>query len=191
MVYLEQSEQLIGYKVKIIHRPAFRVTGFTALIPADAGGDAVARFWDEIAGDGRLEKLQKASSVPPWLLGLGSWDPECEKKGFRCTVCIEETDHTNFSSLKQEYPLFTKEIGESDWMCFEMTEDRLMGQFWKDNPYQMMKPLGFKFYAKDASVGLHFDAYPPDFVPGTNAMMEFWITVTRRARVSLAKRGSR
>ncbi len=31
----------------------------------------------------------------------------------------------------------------------------------------------------DYSVGLHFDAYPPDQDSGSGAIMEFWITVVK------------
>jgi len=31
----------------------------------------------------------------------------------------------------------------------------------------------------DFSVGLHFDAFPPDYDPKNNLAMEFWITVKK------------
>lgn len=156
-----------------------------ANLPADAEDDLAARFWNELNADGRMEKLRTASHNRPWELRLGSWDAECEKKGFRYTVCIEATEGTDFSSLELEIPLFTIEIGASDWMCFEMTQAKYDERFWKDNPYRMMKLLGYKFYARDASVGLHFDAYPPDFDMQTNPNMEFWMTVTKRQLVEI------
>jgi len=187
MNYIENSEGIAGYKVKIWEREAFRVTGYTILVPPGRPGMNKPReLWDAIIADGRLEKLRSASSVRPWVLGLGSWDPECEKKGFRYTICIEETEHTDFTQLAREYSLFTKEIGASDWMCFEMSQGKYDERFWKDNPYKMMGPLGYRFHDKegDFSVGLHFDAYPPDFGHGGNAnpehsLMEFWISVIK------------
>jgi hypothetical protein len=176
MYHIENSQAITGYTVKMLSRAAFNVVGFTRLIPPHQD-QLVDQFWEELRSDGRLEKLRKASNTQPWLLGMGTWDPECAPKGFRYTVCIEETPYTDFTSLGQEYELFSKEIGASDWMCFETTEDTFNQRFWKDNPYKMMGPLGYQFHSGDYSVGLHFDAYPPAFVPNHNMPMEFWITV--------------
>lgn len=66
-------------------------------------------------------------------------------------------------------------------MCFEMTEKVYDERFWRDNPYKMMKELGYQFDTRegDYSVGLHFDAYPPDNYIKKNPVMEFWITVVK------------
>jgi len=183
MEYLEKSEEITGYRVKIWKRNAFNVKGYPIIVPPGPSYKTMPHeFWNDVVNDGRLEKLTKASSVRPWALGLGSWDPECEKGGFRYTICIEETGHTDFTYLSKEYDLFTKEIGASDWMCFEMTEKVYDEQFWRDNPYKMMPKLGYQFHTRegDYSVGLHFDAYPPDnYGPERNPVMEFWITVVK------------
>jgi len=180
MEYLEKSEEVTGYRAKIRKRDAFNVTGYTMIVPPGPGTE-IREFWNDVVADGRLEKLTKASSVRPWVLGLGSWDPECEKNGQRYTICIEETEYTDFSRLSREYRLFTKEIGASDWMCFEMTQKEFGERFWRDDPYEMMKKLGYQFHMRggDYSVGLHFDAYPPDYDPEANPVMEFWITVVK------------
>ena len=116
MLFLEKSEEITGYRVRIRKRDAFNVTGYTIIVPPGPG-TLIREFWDDVVADGRLDKLTKASSVRPWVLGLGSWDPECEKNGQRYTICIEETEHTDLSCLSKEYRLFSKEIGASDWMC--------------------------------------------------------------------------
>jgi len=181
--YLEKSEEIIGYRVKIWKRDAFTVKGYTIIVPPGPRGRTMPReLWKAVIADGRLDKLTKASSVRPWALGLGSWDPECEKGGQRYTVCIEETEHTDFTKLSREYDLFMKEIGASNWMCFEMTEKVYDERFWRDNPYRMMTKLGYQFHTRegDYSVGLHFDAYPPEnYGPEGNPAMEFWITVVK------------
>lgn len=181
MDYIAQAKELTGYRVKVIQRPAFQVTGYTLIVPPGKV-ESIPRFWDEITSDGRLSALKKASSVPTWVLGLGSWDPECEKHGHRYTICIEITQDTDFSELSQKYPLFTKQIGASDWMCFELTHAIYFERFWQDNPYQMMKKLGYLFNSGDFSIGLHFDAYPPGFDPILKQDMEFWITVKKHER---------
>jgi hypothetical protein len=178
MSYIEDSQAATGYRVKLMHKPAFKVTGFTLIVPPKSAG-IVPAFWDELLSDGRVEKLRAAAPTSPWVLGLGSWDPACEKHGSRYTICIEETEWTDFTGLAQDYPLFTTPIGESDWMCFEMTQPRFFERFWRDNPYKMLKKLGYQFHTRegDFSVGLHFDAYPPGYDPQENPLMEFWITV--------------
>lgn len=183
MPYLDDGQDVTGYRVKVVSRDAFRVRGYTIVVPPGPSGEAaILAFWRDVAADGRLPGLIEASSVRPWVLGLGSWDPECERGGQRYTICIEETQYTDFSRLEGEYNLFSKEIGASDWMCFEMTRDELEGRFWQDDPYRMMKRLRYRFHARDYSVGLHFDAYPPEYDPETNPAVEFWITVVRSSR---------
>ena len=180
---IEGSEALVGYRVHIMRRPAFTVRGYTLIVPPRSPG-APKQFWGEVSADGRLAQLIGGSSVRPWVLGLGSWDPECAKKGFRYTICIEETEHTDFGALAAQHDLFTKQIGASDWMCFEMTEAKYDARFWKDNPYKMMGELGYEFHEGGEadvpySLGLHFDAYPPDQEGQSDPCMEFWITVRK------------
>jgi ferredoxin len=172
MKYLEKSEEITGYRVKIWERDAFKVTGYALIVPP--ADNIIPDFWNEIAADGRLDKLINASSIRPWVLELDSWDEECEPGGLRCTICIEETEHTDFSCLSKEYPLYTKELASVDWMCFETTEKEFDERFWNDDPYEMMRKLGYQFCW---DVGVHFDAYPPDYDPEKNPVMEFWISV--------------
>ncbi len=185
MEYIEGSQELAGYRVKVMQRAPFRVSGYTIVAPPGKRGEAeVPRLWDTVIADGRLARLVGASSVPPWVFGLGSWDPECPKGGQRYTICLEETEHTDFTRLSADHSLFTKQIGASDWLCFETRlGDEYPGRFWKDNPYRMMGPLGYKFHGApgDYSVGLHIEAYPPCFSFGsdTSQAMEFWITVVK------------
>ncbi len=185
--YLPGSEEIAGYKVKIWTRKAFRVFGFTMFVPRGRSGRVVIpAFYSDVIADGRLAKLTAASTVRPWVLGLGSWDPECEQYDHRYTICIEETAHTDYSQLAKEYSLFTKQIGASDWMCFELTM-KAYGQLWKDDPYKMMGKLGYEFHgAPDYSLGVHFDAYPPGYRfavdpadHDTQQPMEFWISVKK------------
>jgi predicted transcriptional regulator YdeE len=178
MDYIEDSEALTGYRVKLRRRDAFSVAGYTLIVPPHQDG-AVPRFWSEVRADGRYEALQAASAVPTCVLGLGSWDPECEQGGQRYTICIEQTEQTDFSALAAEEGIFTKDIGASDWLCFETTFGNYMTRFWQDNPYEMMTWLGYRFHTRDFSVGLHFEAYTPDCAFSPEAPIEFWITVVK------------
>lgn len=182
---IENSQQIVGYRVKVARRGPFRVRGYTMILPPGKDGDAqIPRLWDEVIRDKRLAKLIGASAVPTWVLGLGSWDPQCPKGGQRYTICIEETQKTDFGPLATAGTLFGKAIGPSDWLCFE-TElgEEYPARFWRDNPYKMMGRLGYRFNSgeRDYSVGLHFEAYPPEFSFGSdkNRRMEFWITVEK------------
>lgn len=184
MEYIERAEELVGYKAKVWHREPFAIVGYT-LIVAPGADRAVPDFYTEATNDGRMAALRACSSAPTWMLGLSTWDKECEKKGYRYTICIEETQHTDFTALAQRYPLFRLELGASDWLCFEMDESKYFERFWKDNPYAMMKPLGFRFGTHGLNLGCHFDAYPPTYSE-TDLAMEFWITVEKR-RTSAAE----
>jgi hypothetical protein len=180
MEYLANSIELTGYNVYIRNRPAFVIRGYTLIAAPGRRGDAQIRdFWNQVKADGRLDQLKSASSAPPWVLGLGSWDPECPKHGQRYTICIEETEHTDFSTISTQHPLFTMEIGASEWMCFDIPSLQRFDQFWKDDPYKMMQPLGYQFNTGGFNVGLHFDAYRPDYEPELRPGLEFWITVVK------------
>ncbi len=73
-----------------------------------------------------------------------------------------------------------KEIGASLRTCLELSfQVEPGGRLWRDSPYKIVKPLGYGFNTKDYSVGLHFDAYPPEDASVPNPGMEFWITVVR------------
>ena len=195
MESLQGGKDLTGYKVRAVRRGSFRVRGYSIVAPPGRKGEAeIPRLWDAVISDGRLAKLRTAAGVSTSVLGLGSWDPECPKGGQRYTICIEETDRTDFGPLAEAEGLFSKTIGASEWLCFETVHgEQYPGSFWKDDPYKMMCRLGYGFHTApdDYSVGLHFELYPPDFSfgEGTNKAMEFWITVVRSSPAQSGPRG--
>ena len=173
MEFIKGSIEKVGYEVYIANRGPFRAFGFTTIVPP---GNP-ERFWQEVKVDGRLKRLMNCSSVPTNLLGAGTWDEECSKKGFRYTICIEETENTDFAVLYGQYTLHEIRAGATDWMCFKTTRGEFKERFWKqDDPYKMMKVLGYKFHTGSYEVGFHFDVYPPHS-NDENDDMEFWITV--------------
>jgi hypothetical protein len=92
-------------------------------------------------------------------------------------MCIEETEDTDMRQLDLRYKLHRQAFERSDWMCFDVPQDRFdSGQFWKDNPYQMLRALGYRFHVR---VGVHLDAVPPDHDEETNPGVEFWISVKK------------
>lgn len=93
MTYIPDSANLVGYRVRVERRDAFRIYGFPLIAPAGAEGEAaIDALWRDVAADGRLERLVRASSVRPWILGLASWDPECERNGQRYDFWITVTE---------------------------------------------------------------------------------------------------
>jgi hypothetical protein len=177
VTYVDRSEDITGYKVKVMRKPAFRVTGYTIVVPPNEWTQVLPQFVTAVRADGRLENLKKASRVPVWILGLGSWDQECQPDGMRYTVCIEETDHTDLRLLGEEYPLHSQRFEACEWMCFEVPKERFdPDHFWKDDPYKMLRALDYRFHLR---VGVHFDASPPDHVEESMWGTEFWISVAK------------
>ncbi len=178
LTYLEGSEEITGYKVKIIPKPTYQVTGYTLIVEPGQESNMVAQFMAKLATDGRLETLKKASSIPTRILGLGSWDEACQPGGMRYTVCLEENAQTDLSRLLKQYPLHTEAFEACEWMCFEIPRGEMgMEQFWKDDPYRMLQALNYRFHLR---VGVHFDVYPPDYDARNNSCMEFWISVQKQ-----------
>jgi len=57
MSYIERSEEITGYRVRVVRRDAFRVMGYTLIVPPRSDKRTVSRFWDEVETDGRLAAL--------------------------------------------------------------------------------------------------------------------------------------
>ncbi len=181
VTYVENAEQIIGYKVKIMPKPVFQVTGYTMIVPPKAAAQTIPPFVAGVTADGRLDALRRASPVPTWILGLGSFDGECHPDEWRYTICIERTERADFRRLAEQYPLHTQRFEKCDWMCFEISQQRFLGElklFWVDDPYKMLRALGYRFHLR---VGVHFEAYPPDYDEQKNPGMEFWISVAKQA----------
>jgi len=180
VTYIGNAERITGYKVKIMSKPVFQVTGYTMIVPPRAAAQTIPPFVGDVMADGRLDELRKASSVPTWVLGLGSLDEECQPDEFRYTICIEQTEHTDLRRLAEQYQLHTQRFEACDWMCFEVSQERFLGElklFWIDDPYKMLRALGYRFHLR---VGVHFEAYPPDYDEQKNPGIEFWISVAKQ-----------
>jgi predicted transcriptional regulator YdeE len=176
--FLERSEEITGYRVKILPKSAFQISGYTLIIPPKNETQMIPQFVEELIADGRLETLKRASSIPAWILGLGSWDEECQPGGMRYTMCIEETAHTDLNRLLPQYSLHTQSFEACEWMCFEVPQgNNGLNLFWNDDPYKMLRALGYRFHLR---VGVHFDAYPPEYDEKYNPGMEFWISVAKQ-----------
>ncbi len=128
VTYVENAEQIIGYKVKIMPKPVFQVTGYTMIVPPKAAAQTIPPFVAGVTADGRLDALRRASPVPTWILGLGSFDEECHPDEWRYTICIERTERADFRRLAEQYPLHTQRFEKCDWMCFEISQQRFLGE---------------------------------------------------------------
>ncbi len=187
VTYIEGSEKLVGYRTKIWKRDPFRFAGYSVFVPPNEEGHPIPHLWKEMVDDGRIEALRKASSVPAWIMGLGESDPGCPPNHWRHTIGIEENAHTDFPRLTEKYkqPLHRQSFEACEWMCFEMTSARFSAFCNKDNPYEMLRKLGWRFHWR---VGVHFDSYPPssdtpfyDFAgKSPDAALEFWISVAKQ-----------
>lgn len=176
--YIPGSEDITRYRVHAVRRGPFRLVGYTRIYRSGEEPGPPA-FWDEVLADGRLSRLAAAAAAHPWVFGLGSWDPECPKGGHRHTISIEETPGVDPARLAALEPLHRQEIGALEWLCFEVPRAAYPRRFWQDDPYRMLKALGYRFHTRegDFSVGLHLDAFPPGCDVATGPTMEFWITV--------------
>ncbi len=62
--FFEGSEEITGYRVKIMPKPAYQVIGYTLIVEPHQESKMVAQFMAEMAADGRLEALKKSLVRP-------------------------------------------------------------------------------------------------------------------------------
>lgn len=162
---VKDSPQLVGFPVKVGRSPAFTLTGFTRIVAS--GGEQ----YGLVRADGRWEILRRVGGT---IYGVASSDRDCPKDYYRYTVAVQAPAGALGDACRSE-DLFTVQVGESDWLVFELEHfSRQYGQLWQANPYAMVQKLGWSFNAR---VGLHLDVYPPSYVTDDDAMA-FWMPVT-------------
>ena len=182
---LEGSVSLVGYEAELFEKDDFQVIGYSALHQPDTPD---FELWERLRDDGRLDLLIEASSRGE-LFGCSSGDSEATvdlpKGSYRHTVCIEVTTGVDLGLLKPD-ELFRIHIPASRWVCFNLTKERFYDgrdyHFLGDDPYGMVKRLGFRF---NWSVGLHVDVFDkPDIgvfdlddPADRQRVMHFWMPV--------------
>jgi hypothetical protein len=82
-ILLERSEEITGYRVKIMQKPDFQVIGYTLIVPPHEDKRMISRFIGDVMTDGGLDTLIKAVPGSTWIFGLDSWDEECQPGGMR------------------------------------------------------------------------------------------------------------
>lgn len=135
------------------------MTGYTSVVTPVRSIEA---FLAELQTEGKVDALRAAGDG--WLFGMGSWDPEVAQVpdgDHRFTLCIEEP-------ASPPTGLWRKWIAPSWWLVFEYWT-------WREEPYEHLEGLGYRFNDADYDTGLHFDAYAPGVPLG--GPCELWITV--------------
>lgn len=156
---LEESINLVGYETELFEKDDFLVIGYSALHQPDTPD---FELWERLRDDGRLESLITASGHKE-LFGCSSGDAKATagmtEGSYRHTVCIEVAKHINIGLLKPDQ-LFQMQIATSKWISYNMKKERFYNgkdyPFWKDNPYGMVKRLGYQFNWK---LALHMDVF--------------------------------
>lgn len=182
---IEGSVSLVGYEAELFEKDDFQVIGYSALHKPDTPD---FELWERLRDDGRLDLLIEASSRAE-LFGCSSGDSEATvdlpKGSYRHTVCIEVTTGVDLGPLKSD-ELFRIHIPASKWVCFNFTKERFYDgrdyRFWGDDPYGMVRRLGFRF---NWSVALHMDVFDkPDIgvfrlddPADRQRVMHFWMPV--------------
>jgi hypothetical protein len=152
-----------SYRVRYQELPAFDVHGFTKIVAS--GGEQYC----EVRGDGRWQVLRKMAGDDGSIYGVASLDKACPKDKYRYTVGVRAP-----AECTEGHDLFPIHIKASAWLVFTLEDfDSQYGDFWQDDPYALIKKLGWDF---NTAVGLHIDAYAPSFVSEHDAM-EFMMPV--------------
>ena len=167
----DDGQVQVRYKTRYEELPSFDLTGFTKIV--ESGGE----LYEEVRSDGRWEVLKSFAGEDRRIYGVASFDKHCPKGRYRYTVGVKASaDDFNDTRLYED--LFSIHIRQSGWLIFMLEDfERQYGQFWQDDPYQLVKKLGCVF---DASVGLHIDVYPPSYASDHDGM-EFMMPVKRPA----------
>jgi DNA-binding transcriptional MerR regulator/predicted transcriptional regulator YdeE len=181
---IPHSEDICGFKAKLMVKNKFKIMGFTRIITPAMGEmeEAVQAFWKDKRTDGGLECILKHKKPGARIFGFGSFDSECRKAGgWRYTICIQDSDIIDLKSFKSVCS-FNKSIDASKWICFEMTKEKFINSFWKENPHAIIKKLGYNF---NGPISGHFDVFNEDNTriydqnnqEDKNSIVHFWMPI--------------
>ena len=173
--YIENSEELCGFKASVIKKGGFTVVGYTQIQPGDTPHED---FYVELAADGRLERLKALLKPDAPILVYKSYDSECiqvkTKTGvwsFRQTVCADVKDINDIDELGE---VFTQKLPSKHWIEFEFPRERIKAM----NPHSDVQKLGWKFSGSG-----HFDVcYDREILmtdENKGAVIKFWMPVVK------------
>lgn len=161
----EDSQAQVGYRTRYQELPAFDLIGFTKIVKS--GGE----LYGEVRSDGRWEVLRSIAGDDKTIYGVASLDKDCPKGSYRYTLGVKAP-----ADARLPKDLFSMHIKPSGWIVFELESFVAQyGKFWGDDPYKMIKKLGWDFNSR---LGLHIDAYAPSYSSDSDPM-EFMMPVRR------------
>jgi hypothetical protein len=154
--------------------PACDILGFSKIVAS--GGE----LYGEVRGDGRWEQLRRLGGDDPTIYGVASHDPLAPQGQYRYTVGLRATD-IGAELYGKPNPflaqgLFPVRIPASDWLIFRLSFKDLFGQLWQDDPYRLVKQVGWDF---NTDANLHCDVFSPLYVKDGEDDFEFWMPVIR------------
>lgn len=159
----------VGYPTRCEELPAFDLVGFTKIV--ESGGE----LYCEARSDGRWEALRNVDGGGQTICGVASHDKACPKGRYRYTLAVR-VPAERFGSARELGELYSLHVGESEWVVFSLEcFGSQYGKLWQDNPYDMVRRLGYDF---SRAVGLHIDLYAPSYSDDEGAM-DFWMPVVR------------
>ena len=152
---------------KVIEKQAFDLVGFTKIVTS--GGEQ----YDDVRKSGKWDILRQIAGDDKTIFGIGSYDKETPKDHYRYTLAvIKPADLTRFQAYEPQ--LYSFHVKPSRWCVFTFDHfGRQYGKFWGQNPYQMIKDLGFTY---NTVLNLHLDVYPEAFQTDDDEM-EFWMPI--------------
>jgi hypothetical protein len=167
----------VGYVTRCERLPAFDLIVFAKIVAS--GGEQ----FSEVRGDGWWEMLRGLAGEDGTIYGVASLDGECQPRGhYRYTLAVRTSPGPVDESNLPE-GLFAMHIAESEWLVFTIESfGTQYGRFWQDDPYAMLKLLGWEF---SNAVGLHIDLFPPTFADGADGT-EFMMPVAQLTPTEVA-----
>jgi hypothetical protein len=65
--FIDGSEEAVGYRVKIMHKPAFQIVGFTRIIPPHDETKMIEHFVSEVIANGKIYLLRQTFDRCDWM----------------------------------------------------------------------------------------------------------------------------
>ena len=158
------KNEIIGFPYKKLNFPSFEIIGFTKIVKS--GGEA----YDEIRNSEKWELLKEMNVKEKSIFGIASMDKECPKDFYRYTMGIKKDDGyiCNEQFKKELYSFIVK---ESEWIIFSLNFSNEYGKLWRNDPYKIIKDLGYNF---NNNVGIHIDVFDENY---DGNEMEFWMPI--------------
>lgn len=160
-----------GFRIAILKKPAFYVTGFSTFAKED--GCSIAAFLRQLREDGSLRQLQQLCRQPQQVWVCLSGNEGRADADYRCTVCVQQSEPPGCAQLLGR-GLHTLYAPESEWAEFTVAPGQSPRELHSIGVYSMIAEIGYSF---NGEVGFHLDN-EHEWSPG--GAMRFLLPVTRR-----------